>query len=299
MRALTPSASGVIGRGTIDVAWERFGAGTPALLLMGVDPIVESRMWKAQVPWLARRHTVVAFDPPGNGRSSRTTDARAYSDDEFVAAALGVLDAAGVERAVVAGVCQGAGVALLLAADHPQRVAGVVAINPGLALSPPHAHRRRPAGRTFDDVIDRPDSWEKENRYHWQRDWNDYAEFFFGQMLPEPHSTKQHDDAVGWAAATSGEQMLAYCFCEPPSPRDDEAFSIDLCRRVHCPVLVINGDRDMCQPPVRSHRVAELTGGDLVVMEGSGHLPHARDPVRVNLEIANFLKAVAEQPAAK
>jgi pimeloyl-ACP methyl ester carboxylesterase len=36
--------------------------------------------------------------------------------------------------------------------------------------------------------------------------------------------------------------------------------------------------------------VAEITGGDLVVMEGAGHLPHARDPVRVNLEIAAFLR---------
>jgi pimeloyl-ACP methyl ester carboxylesterase len=53
---------------------------------------------------------------------------------------------------------------------------------------------------------------------------------------------------------------------------------------------VINGDRDMCQPPERSRRVAELTGGDLVVIEGAGHLPHTRDPVRVNLEIDAFLR---------
>ena len=28
-------------------------------------------MWKAQIPWFARRHTVVTFDPRGNGRSDR------------------------------------------------------------------------------------------------------------------------------------------------------------------------------------------------------------------------------------
>jgi pimeloyl-ACP methyl ester carboxylesterase len=291
--------TGTVRRGAVEVAWERFGQGGPAVLFVGVDPIVESRMWKGQVSWLARRHTVLTFDPPGNGRSSRTTDPRAYGDDEFVAAALAVLDANEVERAVTAGVCQGAGIALVLAADHPDRVAGVVAINPGLVLSPPHGHRRRAPGRTFDDVIDRPEGWEKENREYWQRDWNDYADFFFHQLLPEPHSTKQLDDCLGWAAGTTGEQMLAYCFCDPPCPRDDEAYALDVCRRVECPVLVINGDLDQCQPPARSRRVAELTGGELVVIEGAGHLPHARDPVRVNLEIAGFLRRLgAASPTA-
>jgi len=300
VRARQPDASGVVRRGGVDIAWERFGDGEPALLFCGVDPIVEARMWKGQVAWFARRHTVITFDPPGNGASTRTTDPRAYGDGEFVAAALAVLDANGIDRAVVAGVCQGAGIALVLAADHRDRVAGVVAINPGLVLSPPPEHRRRRPGQTFNDVLDSHDGWDMENRHYWLRDWAGYSNFFFAQLLPEPHSTKQHEDCVGWAVATTAEQMLAYCFCDPPTPRDDEAYAIDLCGRVRCPVLVINGDRDMCQPPERSRRVAELTGGELVVMEGSGHLPHARDPVKVNLEIAAFLRrAVPARAAAR
>lgn len=290
MRAREPDASGLVRRDGVDVGWERFGEGEPALLFVGVDPIVDSRMWKGQVPWFAPRHTVVTFDPPGNGLSTRTTDPRAYADDQFLAVALTVLDATRVDQAVVAGVCQGAGVALLLAAEQPDRVSGAVAINPGLALSPPHEHRRRRPGQTFNDALDSHDGWDKENRHHWLRHWEDYADFFFDQLLPEPHSTKQHEDCVGWAAATTGEQMLAYCLCDPPSARADEAYSIDVCRRVRSPVLVINGDHDMCRPPERSHIVAELTGGELVVIEGAGHLPHARDPVRVNLEIDAFLR---------
>lgn len=291
MRARQPDATGTVRRGGVDIAWERVGDGdgAPALLLLGVDTIVESRMWKAQVPWFARRHTVVTFDPPGNGRSGRTTDPRAYADDVYIGAALDVLDANGIARAVVAGVCQGAGIALVLAADHADRVDGVVAINPGLVLSPPHLHRRRGPGRGFEDPPVGDDGWDRENRAYWLHDWRGYAEFFFGEMFPEPHSSKQIEDCVGWATATTAEQMLAYCFCEPDSPRNDPAYAEDVCRRVSCPVLVLCGDRDQCQPPERSHRVAELTGGDLVVFEGSGHLPLARDPVRVNLEIAAFL----------
>jgi hypothetical protein len=29
------------------------------------------------------------------------------------------------------------------------------------------------------------------------------------------------------------------------------------------------------------------------VMEGAGHLPHARDPVKVNLEMDRFLRRIA------
>ena len=51
---------------------------------------------------------------------------------------------------------------------------------------------------------------------------------------------------------------------------------------MQCPVLVIHGTDDRCQPLERGARVAELTGGELVVLDGAGHLPHGRDPVKVN-----------------
>jgi len=287
VRARAPDAGGFVRVGDVEVHWERFGQGEPSLLFCGVDPIVESRMWKGQVPWFARRHTVVTFDPPGNGRSMRTPDPAAYTDAAFVSAALAVLDAADVDRAVVVGVCQGAGISLLLAAEHPDRVDGVVAINAGLRLSTPHAHRTR---HSFDEVLDSDDGWRKENRHYWLRDWPGYCEFFFDQLLPEPHSTKQVEDCVGWGVATTPEIMLAYLAANATSARMDPAGAAELLGQVRCPVLVICGDDDMCQPHDRSHMIAELTGGDLVVLEGAGHLPHARDPVRVDLEICRFVE---------
>jgi pimeloyl-ACP methyl ester carboxylesterase len=294
MRARQPDDAGVVRRGGVEIGWERSGEGDPALLFFSGDTIVASRMWKGQIPWFARRHTVITFDPPGNGRSTRTTDPAAFADGELVAHGLAVLDAAGVERAVYVGVCSGAGLSLLTAAEHPGRVVGVVAINPGLLLAPRLRHRRPDL---FDEVLGSDDGWAKENRHYWKRDWAGYAEFFFGQMLPEPHSTKQHEDTVRWACETSVEVMLADMDCPASSPRADPDSAAALCRAVRCPVLVLNGDRDMCQTPERSLRVAELTGGELVVMEGSGHLPHARDPVKVNLEIAAFLARLGNRVA--
>jgi pimeloyl-ACP methyl ester carboxylesterase len=292
VRARQPDAAGIVRQGAVEIAWERFGDGAPAVLFMGADTIVHSHMWKSQVPWLAQRYTVLTFDPVGNGRSTRSVDPAAYAESKVIEAALTVLDAAGVERAVVAGVCTGAGLSLQLAAEHGDRVLGVIAINPGLKLTPMHAHHGWP---TFDDVLDDDEGWHKENLHYWLRDWPGYVEFFFGELLPEPHSTKQHEDAIEWACTTSAEVMLAGEACEAPTRRTPDDSAEELCRQVRCPVLVINGDRDMCQPPARSRRVAELTGGELLVIDGAGHLPHARDPVKVNLEIERFMRRFAHR----
>jgi predicted glycosyltransferase len=62
----------------------------------------------------------------------------------------------------------------------------------------------------------------------------------------------------------------------------------EICRKVSCPVLVIQGDRDNCQPPERGRRLAELTRGEHVRLVGAGHIPNARHPVLVNRLIHEF-----------
>ena len=127
------------------------------------------------------------------------------------------------------------------------------------------------------------------------RDWRRFTEFFFGEMFPEPHSTKQHEDCVEWTLEHRAGNDARRLGRTGGHARRSGRRRQSVCRRVRCPVLVINGDQDMCQPPGRSHRVAELTGGDLVVLEGAGHLPHARDPVKVNLEIDRFVRRVGSR----
>jgi len=287
MRARRPDVSGFVDRDGVAIAWERFGHGEPALLFLQVDPIVDARVWKAQIPWLARTHTVVTFDPRGNGRSGRPAAPAAFADGEMVADAIAVLDAAGVERACVIGLCQSAGIALVLAAQHTDRVAAVVAVNPGINVSDPHTHR---APGDFDHVLAGDDGWAKENRHYWERDWVGYCQFFFAEMAPEPHSTKQREDCVEWARQAGAATMIAYRR-QPLGPRQERAMAEAVCRGVRCPVLVICGDEDRCQPPARSRAVAELTHAELLVLEGAGHLPNARHPVQVNLAIGRFLRA--------
>jgi pimeloyl-ACP methyl ester carboxylesterase len=58
-------------------------------------------------------------------------------------------------------------------------------------------------------------------------------------------------------------------------------------------VLVIHGTKDAISPLRRGERLAKATGGALTVLEGAGHIPMARDPVKVNLLIREFAGSLA------
>ena len=64
-------------------------------------------------------------------------------------------------------------------------------------------------------------------------------------------------------------------------------------------MLAIHGDRDRITPLERGRRIAELTGGELVVLEGSGHAPTARDPVKVNVLMERVRGARARRPGRR
>jgi alpha-beta hydrolase superfamily lysophospholipase len=63
----------------------------------------------------------------------------------------------------------------------------------------------------------------------------------------------------------------------------------ELCHRVRCPVLVIQGTADAITGRGCGTALAEATGGQLVLLEGAGHGPHVRDPVKVNLLLRDFV----------
>src|SRR5579863_9081325 len=93
MRARLPDESGYVVNAGVRIHYEVHGAGQPTILLLPTWAIVDSRHWKMQVPFLARDHRVITFDPRGNGRSDRPRDASAYADAAFASDIRAVLDA--------------------------------------------------------------------------------------------------------------------------------------------------------------------------------------------------------------
>ena len=296
MRAVEPQQVGYARQGDVRLAYEVYGAGEPAVLMIPASPIVHSREWKAQVPYLSRRTTVVTYDGRGNGGSDRPTDPAAHTSRQNVGDALAVMDAAGLDRVVLVTHCHSTAWGFALACEHPERVLGIASIAPGIPfLTPPHPHWVD-ASAGFEERRPCCDGWQRYNRHHWESGgYREWVTFFFEQQLPEPHSTKQIEDTVAWAMETSVEVMLAEegagSFV-PGTAAEAEA----LCKGLTCPVLVIHGDDDRCQPLARGERVAALTGGRLAVLAGSGHQPQGRHPVQVNLMLGDFLEAAGPAP---
>ena len=287
-RARYPDSEGYVERDGVRLFYEVYGEGEPTVLLLPTWSIIHSRHWKMQIPYLARHCRVVTFDGRGNGRSDRPESG--YEEREFAADALAVLDATGTDRAVLVSLSQGAERALLLAAEASERVESAVFICPAVPLGEPLSGRRT---YSWAKELDTDEGWAKYNRHYWLRDYPGFLEFFFSQMFTEPHSTKPVEDCVGWGLETTPETLIATQLAEG---LDEEAIRA-LASRVRCPVLVLQGTEDAITGVGRGIGLADATGGELVLLEGSGHGPHVRDPVRVNLLLRDFV--VPTRPPAR
>ncbi len=289
-RARYPDDSGYVTRDGVRLYWERYGDGPRAVVLLPTWSIVHSRGWKLQIPYLARHFRVLTFDGRGNGRSDRPRGAEAYAAEQFAADTLAVMDTTSTESAALVGLSCGALWATILAAEHPERVERIAYIGPAVALAPDHVVRSL---HSFDDVLDTDEGWAKYNRHYWLRDYEDFVDFFARQCLHEPHSTKQIEDFIGWALETDPETLVDTMQGLKMGSRGEW---IERFPSVKCPTLVIHGEDDHVRPLAQGAALARATGGTLVTLEGSGHLPEGRDPVRVNRLLYDFLSAGVTEP---
>jgi pimeloyl-ACP methyl ester carboxylesterase len=108
------------------LAIEEAGEGVPVVLLHG---LTATRRYVVMGSKTLERsgHRVIAYDARGHGQSEPATP---YSYEALAGDLLGVLDGAGVERAVLAGASMGAHTLLRLALDHPERALALVVITP-------------------------------------------------------------------------------------------------------------------------------------------------------------------------
>jgi pimeloyl-ACP methyl ester carboxylesterase len=284
-RARYPDRTGYVERGGVRVFWEQYGDGEPTILFLPSWSIVHSRIWKAQIPYFARHFRVLTFDGRGNGRSDRPSDVAAYEQEEFAADALAVMDATDTASAVIVGLSMGAQRALLLAGNHRERVEGAVFLDSHVPLAP-LGPERAAAIAAFEEPRERYEEWGKVNRHYWLQDFEGFLEFFFSQAFVEPHSTKQIEDAVGYGLETTPEALIATMRTQGLTPDGARA----LCSRIRCPVLVIHGDQDRIVPHATGAKLAAALDAPLVTIEDGGHCPQARDPVKLNLLLRDFVK---------
>ncbi|MDA8341562.1 MAG: alpha/beta hydrolase [Actinomycetota bacterium] len=134
-----PYEVGTFVDGDTELAYELHGTGDRVLVFLHGILLDANMNRRLAVDLAAAGNRVVLLDLPGHGRSEKPRRASAHRMDTYAGHVVALLDHLGVERAVVGGVSLGANVSLMVAAQAPQRVQGLVVEMPVLEWAVPAA----------------------------------------------------------------------------------------------------------------------------------------------------------------
>jgi predicted glycosyltransferase/alpha/beta superfamily hydrolase len=194
------------------------------------------------------------------------------------------MDATDTENAILVGLSFGGMLACILAAHHPERVKAAILAGTAAAIGPSYPYMSQ---KNFLAQQDTFEGWSKYNRGHWLKNYPDFADHFVRNVCSDPHSTKQIEDGLDWAADTDGPVLARTVEARTIAPPFDVGEA--MYRGIRCPMLAIHGDNDQIQPYERAKLVAELSGAELVTIPGGGHNPLGRFPAKCNALIVDFL----------
>lgn len=259
------------------IAWDRYGDSGPVVLFVPTWNLVDARVVGYQVRDLQDAHTVITYDPRGNGASDRP--ARGYDFTDHAADAIAVLDANDVNHAAVITASRGTGAAAILAAGQPARVDRLAAIAPYVPL-------QRQDDADFWEPAATNEGWDLYNAHAWLAVWPAFARFFMEAVFPEPGSAALIDEMVAIALDATPEVLVA-------QERElDWSRGPALLPSVRCPVLLIHGDADpMLSVDTVQALAALLPDARVELVAGGGHRPDIRSPDLVTPLLARFLDA--------
>ena len=253
-----------VSNGGVKLFWQATGGGSRDLVLLPqCQPVVYSRQFKAQIPYLSRYFRVVTADSRGNGRSDRP--ATGYDLDSRYGDLLAVLEeTVRPPFALVAYSCA-ALIAFRYVVDHPGHVSHLILLSGQYAESMP---------QPFEEKVARV----------MRGDFAAYRQRLFARVLPEPHSLKGIEDCVAWAGETTPDVLIESLRAI------DGANVLDLLPRISVPTLALHGALDKIVPYTHAQKmVAAIPGARLVTFEGAGHSLHGRHAVKVNHLIRDFV----------
>jgi pimeloyl-ACP methyl ester carboxylesterase len=256
--------------GTLRLFAERWGERGVALVL-GHGFGGSARNFRPQARVFANRARVILFDARGHARSDAPPLAESYAPGHFIVDLAAVLDAAGVERAVVGGLSMGAGIALRFALEHPERVSGLLlAAFPRTARDPGHVDW----ALGFADAIER-DGLDAAGRDHVWGAVSRYDEK--GAELIRRGFLEHSPQALA--------HVLRRLIAVQPAPEDLAAELGSLT----CPALVIAGENDPGSLPHARALSRLLPRARLVEVPLGGHVVNLTSPDEFNAALRDFL----------
>ena len=285
-RALAGPETGFVELLDLDVRVDRAGSGEPSFVLLhGFG--ASSFTWHAVAASLAERGSTLAFDRPAFGLTERPLALDDGARDPYTlvfAQALlqALLDASGVERAILVGNSAGGTVALEFALAHPERVRALVLISPAVFRAGPPAFVRSllslPGMSSAGPFLLRqllPRFGDRGIEAAWHDPSRITPEILAGYRLPL--------QVKGWDRA-----LWAFTLASAPS---------DLAERVallRVPTLIVTGDDDRIVPTEESVKLAgAIPGAALAVIPACGHLAHEECPAELLAALDPFLASLA------
>lgn len=214
---------------------EWVGGAPPVVAVHGLT--ANARCWDTLADALSPAHRLLAVDLRGRGRSGRP--ATGYSVAAHVRDLMGVLDGLGLARAVLMGHSLGAFIALVAAAEHPERVERLVLVDGGADLDPEHMERVlaaiRPALARLGGVFPSEDDYLGRMRAApYLQPWSEALERHCRyEIEPTPGGVRVNIDPAHIAEEAANLRALR---CEGFYPR------------VRCPVLILRATEGLLRP---------------------------------------------------
>ena len=251
------------------------GEGAPVALLHG---LTATRRYVVMGSKALERsaHRVVAYDARGHGASSPAPARDAYRYELLAADLLAVLDASGIERAVLAGASMGAHTIVRVALEQPERVAGAVLITPAYA-----------------GELDDPAGWDRLADGLERGGVEGFVEAYDLSRMPEAW----HETLLTVLRQRLGqhEHLDAVADALRAVPRSRPFGGVEELVGVRCPTVVV-ADRDEADPghplAVGEAWAAALSDARLVVEE-PGRSPIAWQGAQLSKLIAELAARVA------
>lgn len=252
---IEPRTDGYVDVNGVHMYYEVYGEGSPLVLLHGGVMTIELD-FAALLPELVTRHTVIAVELQGHGRTADT--GRPITPAALASDVVGLLDHLGIDRAHVLGHSLGGGVALELAVSHPDRVRSIV----------PMSITVRPDG-THEEIID-PGKHATSSRMPTPQDFADMTEAY-KRLSPHP---EHFDDFVAMLSGVASQL---------------EGWTEEQLAGVTAPTLLMIGDHDFTTVEHGALMLRLIPGSQLAVLPGTTHMSITRRPDLVIPMLTAFL----------
>jgi len=259
------------------------GAGEPILLIPGLG--LDHSYYRFGMPLLARHLQVLAVDPRGIGRSTKSPPpytVEAWADDFAV-----MIDKLGFGPIHVLGSSLGGSMALALAQRHSGKVKSLMVVGGFSELDRATELNFRLRLRLIeklgmsDEVADYMGLWTLTRKFI--NSDAGYATMRANQDIIRANSAESYSAFV--------EALLKWGRCQPGQER--EAKFTTLLDSIALPTLVVTSDNDHLIPKELSDLIAaRIAGAKLVVMPGAGHIPFMEQPAEVVRIVLAFLEGL-------